>query len=121
MIRRLGRIMPGRVIGIRVNPALGVGYGENQLLRYSGDRTSKFGIYKEQFAEALALARQGGLSVEGIHFHVGCGYLDGQLDAWAAVLHECRRLCRCHGVKSLHAGAGQRAPARLILLALNPD
>ncbi|WP_084438244.1 diaminopimelate decarboxylase [Niveispirillum irakense] len=90
MIRRLGRLMPGRAIGIRVNPALGVGYGENQLLRYSGDRTSKFGIYREQFPEALALAREVGLSVEGIHFHVGCGYLNGQLEAWGQVLRECR-------------------------------
>lgn len=90
MIRRLGRLMPGRSIGIRVNPALGVGYGENQLLRYSGDRTSKFGIYREQFPEALALAREVGLSVEGIHFHVGCGYLNGQLAAWGQVLRECR-------------------------------
>lgn len=90
MIRRLGRLMPGRSIGIRVNPAMGVGYGDNELLRYSGDRTSKFGIYREQFAEALELARQAGLTVDGIHFHVGCGYLNGQLDAWGAVLRECR-------------------------------
>ncbi|MFM2042277.1 MAG: hypothetical protein RLY86_853 [Pseudomonadota bacterium] len=88
-IRRLGRVAPGRTIGLRINPALGVGYGENQLLRYSGDRTSKFGIYKEHFEEALETAAAHGLVVEGIHFHVGCGYLNGQLPAWAEVLREC--------------------------------
>ena len=88
-IRRLAQVAPGRTIGLRVNPALGVGYGENTLLRYSGERTSKFGIYREHFHEALALAKDVGLHVAGIHFHVGCGYLNGQLAAWEEVLQAC--------------------------------
>jgi diaminopimelate decarboxylase len=88
-IRRLGALAPGRRIGLRVNPAMGVGYGENQLLRYSGEKTSKFGIYREHFAEALETAARFGLRVEGIHFHVGCGYLNGQLSAWSEVVKEC--------------------------------
>ncbi|ACI98439.1 diaminopimelate decarboxylase [Rhodospirillum centenum] len=88
-LRRLAAVSPGREIGIRVNPALGVGYGENQLLRYSGERTSKFGIYRDRFEEALALAASHGLTVRGIHFHVGWGYLNAQLPAWAEVVREC--------------------------------
>jgi len=110
-IRRLGRLCPGRSIGIRVNPAMGVGYGENQLLRYSGERTSKFGIYKEQFEEALALARSVGLRVEGIHFHVGCGYLTRQLPVWREVVRECLWfLDRLDNPRLVNLGGGLGVP-----------
>ena len=93
-IRRFGRRVrgagPPRTIGLRVNPAVGVGYGDNQLLRYAGPATTKFGIYREQFAEALAVAREEGLRVRGIHFHTGCGYLSEQLPLWGEILRSCR-------------------------------
>lgn len=89
MLRRLGERCPGRSIGLRVNPAMGVGYGDNELLRYAGGRTTKFGLYRAQFPEALALARRYGLKVKGIHFHTGCGYLNRQLAAWDEILGEC--------------------------------
>lgn len=83
-IRRIGERAPGREIGVRVNPGLGVGYGDNAKLTYAGDTVTKFGIYREQWAEALALARRYQLKVTGLHFHVGCGYLEGQLAGWEA-------------------------------------
>jgi len=83
-IRRLGRLCPGRDIGIRVNPGIGVGY--NQMLCYSGAKTTKFGIYSDRFDEALALAKNCGLNVVGLHFHSGCGYLTQQLQQWDKVL-----------------------------------
>lgn len=82
MIRRIGERAPGRAIGIRVNPALGTGYAGSDQLTYAGGRTTKFGVYREQWAEALALARSFDLSVETLHFHVGCGILDSELGAW---------------------------------------
>lgn len=81
-IRRIGERQPGRAIGIRVNPGLGTGYGDSARLTYAGARTTKFGIYREQWAEALDLAARYGLRVTAIHFHVGCGYLSDQLDGW---------------------------------------
>lgn len=81
-IRRIGERAPGRSIGIRVNPGEGVGYGDNARLTYAGDTVTKFGIYREQWAEALALAKRFGLRVEGLHFHVGCGYLSAQMPGW---------------------------------------
>ncbi|HEX2813375.1 MAG TPA: diaminopimelate decarboxylase [Sphingopyxis sp.] len=86
MIRRIGERVPGRTIGIRVNPARGVGYGDSERLTYAGARTTKFGIYREQWAEALAAARAHDLRVTSLHFHVGCGYLDEQLADWEAAL-----------------------------------
>ncbi|ATE66468.1 diaminopimelate decarboxylase [Rhizorhabdus dicambivorans] len=85
-IRMIGERTPGRTIGIRVNPGLGTGYGDSARLTYAGERTTKFGIYREQWREALDLAARHGLTVSTIHFHVGCGYLSQQLDAWEAAV-----------------------------------
>ncbi len=89
VIRRWGALGPGREIGIRVNPALGISRAQNDKLRYSGTNTTKFGIYREQFAEAVALARQYSLRIKKIHFHTGCGYLTPQLDLWDAIIDSC--------------------------------
>lgn len=89
VIRRWGALGPGREIGIRVNPALGISRAQNDKLRYSGTNTTKFGIYREQFAEAVALAGQYGLRIKKIHFHTGCGYLTPQLDLWDAIIDSC--------------------------------
>ena len=75
-IRRIGERAPGSAIGIRVNPGFGTGYGDNERLSYAGARTSKFGIYREQWNEALALAAQHRLTVTTLHFH------GGQLAPW---------------------------------------
>jgi len=85
-IRRLGQLCSNRKIGIRVNPAMGVGYRDNETLRYSGDKTTKFGIYREQFEEALLLASEHNLIVDTIHFHTGCGYLNNQLSVFNEIL-----------------------------------
>ncbi len=111
MIRRIGERTPGRSIGLRINPAMGVGYGNNELLQYSGTQTSKFGIYREQFAAALALCHQYGLSVERIHFHSGCGYLNNQLATWDNILHNCRWfLDKVPGLKAVNIGGGLGVP-----------
>ena len=88
-IRHIGELCPGRDIGIRVNPEVGIGYAENEKLRYSGVASTKFGIYREQFKEALELAQSHGLTIKKIHFHTGCGYLNDQLDSWDSIIKEC--------------------------------
>jgi diaminopimelate decarboxylase len=80
-IERVAARCPGRTIGLRINTGLGIGYRANPLLQYAGVAPTKFGIYREQFSEALALARRTGLRVRGLHFHSGCGYLTAQLPA----------------------------------------
>ena len=89
-IREWGRRKPESRIGIRINPACGVSRDQNDKLAYAGTITTKFGVYAEQFDEALATAARYGLIVDTIHFHTGCGYLDAQLDALDAVLHAAR-------------------------------
>ncbi|RBP51201.1 diaminopimelate decarboxylase [Arenicella xantha] len=85
-IERWGQHRPGSSIGIRINPAVGIGRGDNEKLLYAGDKTSKFGVYREQFNDALALARKYNLRVTKIHFHTGCGYLTEQLPLLDKVL-----------------------------------
>ncbi len=112
-IRRIGERTPGRAIGIRVNPGVGVGYGDHARLTYAGERTTKFGIYREQWIEALALAAQFGLTITTIHFHVGCGFLSRQLDAWdKAVGAAASFLTDLPDVRSVNLGGGLGLPHR---------
>ena len=78
-LRRIADMSPGRRLGLRINPASGLGY--NALVTYSGARPSKFGVYFDRFAEALDLARGQGLELTGLHCHAGCGFLTPQLTA----------------------------------------
>lgn len=88
-IRKWGELGAGREIGIRINPAMGIGRAQNEKLHYSGKDTTKFGIYKEQFLEALQTAKEFGLKVKRIHFHTGCGYLTPQLEILDSIFSEC--------------------------------
>lgn len=113
MIRRIGERAPGRSIGLRVNPGLGIGYADNERLTYSGGQTTKFGIYAEQWPEALAMARTYGLTISTLHFHVGCGYLNGQLDRWeAAVAEALRFLADVPEIRTVNIGGGLGLPHR---------
>lgn len=85
-IRRLAKFCSHRKIGIRINPAMGIGYRDNETLKYSGDKTTKFGIYREQFDDALQLAEKHNFVVDTIHFHTGCGYLNNQLSLFSEIL-----------------------------------
>jgi diaminopimelate decarboxylase len=110
-IRRLGERAPGREIGLRINPGLGVGYSANELLRYSGAKTTKFGIYRDRFPEALAVAREHDLRVTGLHLHTGCGYLTPQLPAWERILEASRWFIeQVPGLRHVNVGGGLGIP-----------
>ncbi|WP_236888873.1 diaminopimelate decarboxylase [Desulfoluna limicola] len=110
-IRRLGQRAPGRKIGLRINPAMGVGYGENERLHYSGEATTKFGIYKEQFEEALETAREHNLTVTTLHLHTGCGYLSQQLPVWETILAEAKTFAsKIPGLERINLGGGLGVP-----------
>lgn len=112
-IRRIGERAPGRAIGVRVNPERGTGYGSHEKLTYAGAAATKFGIYRPQWAEALATARAHGLTVTSLHFHVGCGYLTGELDAWeAAVAAGLEFLDVAPDVRTVNVGGGLGVPHR---------
>lgn len=104
---------PGRTIGLRINPALGVGYGDNPLVRYAGQRATKFGIYLDRFEEALAQADRLGLVVDGLHCHSGSGFLAPQLPEYALVLDRLLVfLERAPGIRRINLGGGLGVPLR---------
>jgi diaminopimelate decarboxylase len=110
-IRRIGEQCPGREIGIRINPALGVGYSSHEVLRYCGDKTTKFGIYKDRFQEAIDLAATYGMSVTGLHFHTGCGYLTPQTVPWEGVLEAAKWfIAQTPDLKHINVGGGLGIP-----------
>jgi len=110
-VRRLARLSPGRRVGLRINPGIGLGYRRNRLLRYAGRATTKFGIYREQFAEALDLAARSGLRITGLHFHTGCGFLTPQLPALDQVLAAARPFIdRAPGLDHVNIGGGLGIP-----------
>lgn len=112
-IRRVGERAPGRAIGIRVNPERGTGYAGADKLTYAGEAPTKFGIYREQWPQALATARAHGLSITSLHFHVGCGYLTRELDAWdAAVGAGLAFLDGLPDVRTVNVGGGLGLPHR---------
>lgn len=110
-IRSWGALKPGTKIGLRVNPAMGIGRAANDKLRYAGDITTKFGIYQEQFDEALALVRACGLQVSKIHFHTGCGYLTPQLEQLERIIARCFWFVEKAGqVERVNIGGGLGVP-----------
>jgi diaminopimelate decarboxylase len=113
MIRRVGERARGRAIGVRVNPERGVGYGDSEKLTYAGQAATKFGVYRQQWGEALAAARAHDLKITSLHFHVGCGYLDGQLADWeAAVAAGLAFLDDLPDVATVNVGGGLGLPHR---------
>lgn len=110
-IKTWGKIKPGTTIGIRINPALGVSRENNSALQYAGGVTTKFGVYREQFHEALAAASSAGLTVNKIHFHTGCGYLTPQLAQWDRVIEACLWFIdQCQDVRTVNVGGGLGVP-----------
>lgn len=110
-IRRWGELGPGRSIGIRVNPALGISRAQNEKLQYSGANTTKFGIYREQFAEAVAVAKDYNLTIKKIHFHTGCGYLTAQLGIWDSIIASCLWFVdQLDTVETVNVGGGLGVP-----------
>jgi diaminopimelate decarboxylase len=70
MIDQFGARAPGRDVTLRINP--GFGHGHSQKVN-TGGKQSKHGIWHGQIADCLERARRCGLSVTGLHMHIGSG------------------------------------------------
>lgn len=114
-IERVGRRAPGRMIGLRVNPARGAGYHAG--LEYAGEKPTKFGIYAERLDEAVDIAARHRLTIDTVHFHAGSGWLAQGLGAFEAALEQAtamtRRLqARGCPIREVNVGGGLGAPGR---------
>ncbi len=70
MIDQLGERAPGREITLRINP--GFGHGHSQKTNTGGEG-SKHGIWLTQIADCMKLASKHGITVTGLHMHIGSG------------------------------------------------
>ncbi len=70
MIDQLGALAPGRELTLRVNP--GFGHGHSQKTNTGGEQ-SKHGIWHGDIDDCLRRADRCGLSVTGVHMHIGSG------------------------------------------------
>ncbi len=70
MIDQYGSRLPGVGITLRLNP--GFGHGHNQKVN-TGGKQSKHGIWYTQIADCLAKAQRHGLTITGLHMHIGSG------------------------------------------------
>jgi diaminopimelate decarboxylase len=69
-IDAFGRLCPGASLSIRLNPGLGSGHSNRTNV---GGPSASFGIWHEYLDDALASARRHGLTITGVHTHIGSG------------------------------------------------
>lgn len=70
MLEQYGKRKPGGDVTLRINP--GFGHGHSQKTNTGGEQ-SKHGIWHEQLDQCLRIADRHGLSVTGLHLHIGSG------------------------------------------------
>ncbi|MBX3621314.1 MAG: diaminopimelate decarboxylase [Rhizobacter sp.] len=70
MLHQLGERSPGHRVWLRINP--GFGHGHSNKTNTGGEH-SKHGIWHADLPAALAAIRQHGLTLVGLHMHIGSG------------------------------------------------
>lgn len=70
MISQLGQRRPGSDVTLRINP--GFGHGHSQKTN-TGGQQSKHGIWHTQILDCLRRADASGITVTGLHMHIGSG------------------------------------------------
>ena len=106
MIEQLGAVAPGRNITLRINP--GFGHGHSQKTNTGGEQ-SKHGIWHEQLDHCLRRVDHHGLSVTGVHMHIGSGTDLEHLSQVCGALEKAA-LTVGRTVTSISAGGGLPVP-----------
>lgn len=108
MIDQLGDRWPGADITLRINP--GFGHGHSQKTNTGGPQ-SKHGIWHEQVDDCLRRADQYGITVTGLHMHIGSGT---DLEHLGQVCESLERTALAVGrtLTTISAGGGLPVPYR---------
>jgi len=106
MIDQWGAVAPGSDITLRINP--GFGHGHSQKTNTGGPQ-SKHGIWHEQIDDCLLRADHHGLTVTGLHLHIGSGT---DLEHLSQVCAAMEKLALRAGrtLRSISAGGGLPVP-----------
>ncbi len=108
MLDQYGSVAPGREVTLRINP--GFGHGHSQKTNTGGDH-SKHGIWHEQLNDCLVNADNYGLSVSGLHMHIGSGTDLEHLSQVCAAMEKAA-LVVGRNLTSISAGGGLPVPYR---------
>ncbi len=108
MIDQYGCRAPGSGITLRINP--GFGHGHSEKTNTGGER-SKHGIWHEQLHDCLVDAEHHGLTVTGLHMHIGSGTDLVHLAQLCEVMEK-SALEVGRSVKSISCGGGLPIPYR---------
>lgn len=108
MLEQLGARAPGRDITLRLNP--GFGHGHSQKTNTGGEQ-SKHGIWHEQLNDVLLQADRHGLTITGLHMHIGSGT---DLEHLAQVCGALEKAAEVVGrtITTISAGGGLPIPYR---------
>lgn len=108
MISQLGEIRPGAEVTLRINP--GFGHGHSQKTNTGGEQ-SKHGIWHSQIDDCLLRADQSGVTVTGLHMHIGSGT---DLEHLGQVCEAMQRAAETVGrtIQRISAGGGLPVPYR---------
>ncbi|MES3022643.1 MAG: diaminopimelate decarboxylase [Pseudomonadota bacterium] len=108
MLEQLGAVSPGHRVWLRVNPGFGHGHSAKTN---TGGENSKHGIWHEDVPLALAMIRNHGLKLVGLHMHIGSGVDYGHLaQVCGAMVELVRRLDV--NIDAISAGGGLAIPYR---------
>lgn len=106
MISQLGERRPGADVTLRINP--GFGHGHSQKTN-TGGQQSKHGIWHSQIDECLRRADQFGVTVTGLHMHIGSGTdLEHLSEVCEAMERSAMEVGRT--LKTISAGGGLPVP-----------
>lgn len=93
-------------VTLRINP--GFGHGHSAKVNTGGD-VSKHGVWHEQIEECIALGKEHGVNIHGLHMHIGSGSDFEHLSEVAASMIEASRRFG-KGLKVISAGGGLPIP-----------
>ena len=106
MISQLGERRPGSDVTLRINP--GFGHGHSQKTN-TGGQQSKHGIWHTQIDDCLLRADQSGITITGLHMHIGSGTdLEHLSEVCSAMENAATQVGRT--IKTISAGGGLPVP-----------
>ena len=108
MLPQLAAVSPGVSLTLRLNPGFGSGFAPGVT---TGGEASKHGIWHTELEGALQLARSHGLTVDGLHLHIGSGIDLALLERSTRAMRDWVRRCGA-GIRTISAGGGIPVPYR---------
>jgi diaminopimelate decarboxylase len=86
-------------------------YNDNEKLRCSGKKATKFGIYLDDIEAAIALCKQYNLPIQRLHIHSGSGYLNASLNTFRSIVETMSSICHQFSeLQEINFGGGLGIP-----------